>query len=385
MDIANPPKSTYKYGDVFHALCPYFAMFPPEFARKAIKKYSKPSDLVVDPFSGRGTTLLEARLLKRKAIANDINPVAVAITRAKTQPLNLKSCLKYIEKLEKEYEKSNKKSLKTESVQLPPFFRHAYSSETLLQILWLRKKLKNVKDKEGAFIKTLCLGYLHGEFQKTKQIYFSNNLPHTYCPKPDYSIRFWKEHEMIAPKINVFNSLKDRAIFRIGNSTQHNFKQPGYCILGDVRKLDKNIRKITKQKAQLVVTSPPYLKITSYEEDQWLRLWFLGGTPHPSQGKITKDDRIASQEKYIDFLKDTWKSVSKIMKVGGFVVCRIGQSTRDSYSLKEIIVKSVEKSGEKFELIKETYSPFKGIRQAKMFGKKYKDSGEYDFVLKKVN
>ena len=38
---------------------------------------------------------------------------------------------------------------------------------------------------------------------------------------------------------------------------------------------------------RLVVTSPPYLDVTNFEEDQWLRLWFLGGPPFPTRGRIS--------------------------------------------------------------------------------------------------
>ena len=374
--------SSITYNDAMHALCPYFAMFPPEFARDAILKHSKPGDLVIDPFSGRGTTLLEARILGRAAIANDINPVAFAITQAKTRPIKLATCLKYIEKLEKEFESADKNSIREEASRLPLFFRHAYYSKTLLQILWLRNRLKKEQTKEGLFIKTLCLSYLHGETQKTKKVYLSNNLPHTYCPKPGYSVRFWHKNKMKAPHIDTFSVLRDRTNFRLSNSKQHKFKSRGHCILGDVRDIDRNIKKITSKKAALVVMSPPYLKITSYEEDQWLRLWFLGFEPFPSRGKITKDDRIASQEKYIDFLSDTWKSLIKIMSKDGIIVCRIGQSTKDNYPLRKIIQKSIKRSNQKISLIKESYSPFKKVRQARMFGKKYDDSGEYDFTIK---
>lgn len=374
-------KSSYKYGDTFHALCPYFAMFPPSFARKAIKKYSSPNDLVVDPFSGRGTTLLEARLLGREAIANDINPVACTITKAKTQPVLLPACLAYIDKLEGEFKKTNIDQLVFEAGSLPLFFKYAYNRQTLLQLLWLRKKLRNVRKPEAVFVKTLCLSYLHGEFGKTKQIYFSNNLPHTYCPKPDYSVRFWKQRKMKAPMVDIFSVLRDRASFRIDTSRQHEFSTPSHAILGDVREIHQNLKKITSKKAKLVVTSPPYLKITSYEEDQWLRLWFLGYPPYPSQGKITKDDRIASQEKYIDFMADTWKSVAKIMHKKGTIVCRIGQSTNDKYPLKDIMDESLRRSGSRLKVRRVSFSPFKKVRQAKMFGKNYGKSGEYDFVI----
>ncbi len=59
-----------------------------------------------------------------------------------------------------------------------------------------------------------------------------------------------------------------------------------------------------------------------------------GRDPFPSQGKITRDDRIASQEKYIDFLADSWKPIVRIMKRNGVIVCRIGQSPRDNYPSK---------------------------------------------------
>lgn len=371
------------YEDALHALCPYFAMFPPSFAREAIENYSKKGDIVLDPFSGRGTTLYEARLLDRQAVANDINPVAVCITSAKTRNINLDKCLIEIEKLREEFKKTNLSEFRKEAKSLSEFFHYAYEKSTLFQVLWLKKRLKNVNTPELIFIKTLCLAYLHGETSKTKQIYFSNNLPHTYCPKPGYSVRFWQARNMQAPKVDVFDKLHDRCIFRLSNSKQADLKYEGHSILGDVRDLHHNIKKVTNKKVQLVITSPPYIRITSYEEDQWLRLWFLGGDPYPSHGKITQDDIIRSQEKYIDFLADSWKSVRKTMKKNGIMVCRIGQSSRDHFPLEEFMKESIRKSGNKFEITKTTFSPFKNIRQAKMFGNKMnRDTGEYDFVVR---
>lgn len=371
-----------EYNDTFHALCPYFAMFPPSFAHEMIEKYSREGDLVVDPFSGRGTTLLEARLMKRYAIANDINPVAVTITKAKSQCINLDSCLTKIINLRKKYNNSNLQTLQKEASELPIFFRHAYHAKTLLQVLWLKQELRRVKNPELIFIKTLCLSYLHGETNKTKLTYFSNNLPHTYCPKPDYSIRFWEERNMRAPEVDAFDILLDRSLFRLMNSKQSYAIYDGQCILGDVRKIDKNIKKITQQKAKLIVTSPPYIKITSYESDQWLRLWFLGFPPYPNWGKITKDDVITSQEKYIDFLADSWKAIRNIMTNDGVIVCRIGQSSRDNFPLDYFMLESIKRSGNGFKIIDTNFSPFKKTRQAIMFGSKnINKSGEFDFTL----
>ncbi len=67
-----------------HEFYRYPARFSPRFARAAIKAFTKPRDLVIDPFSGGGTSVVEAQLLGRHAIAADISPLAAFVTKAKT-------------------------------------------------------------------------------------------------------------------------------------------------------------------------------------------------------------------------------------------------------------------------------------------------------------
>ena len=52
----------------------YRACYKPQLPRFFIKMASKLNELVYDPFSGRGTTVIEAGLLGRRVISNDINP-----------------------------------------------------------------------------------------------------------------------------------------------------------------------------------------------------------------------------------------------------------------------------------------------------------------------
>jgi len=49
---------------------------------------SKPGDIVLDPFCGSGTVLLEARLANRNAYGVDANPLARLVARVKTMPLD---------------------------------------------------------------------------------------------------------------------------------------------------------------------------------------------------------------------------------------------------------------------------------------------------------
>lgn len=71
-----------------HGFYRYPARFSPLFARAAIKAFTQPGDLVLDPFMGGGTTLVEARVLGRLAIGVDISELAVFVTRVKTTPLS---------------------------------------------------------------------------------------------------------------------------------------------------------------------------------------------------------------------------------------------------------------------------------------------------------
>ena len=65
------------------------AKFPPQLPRKFIESLTEPGDLVLDPMSGSGTTILEAYLSGRQAIGFDIDPLALIISRVKVTPLEI--------------------------------------------------------------------------------------------------------------------------------------------------------------------------------------------------------------------------------------------------------------------------------------------------------
>ncbi len=55
---------------------PYFTRRPPNVVRAYIEQYSREGDVVFDPFGGTGVTAIEAFLIGRRAIHNDLNPFA---------------------------------------------------------------------------------------------------------------------------------------------------------------------------------------------------------------------------------------------------------------------------------------------------------------------
>lgn len=64
------------------------AKFIPQIVDKLIQQYTNPGDLVVDPFGGCGTTLVESKLNGRTSIGFDINPIAKLITQTKITPID---------------------------------------------------------------------------------------------------------------------------------------------------------------------------------------------------------------------------------------------------------------------------------------------------------
>lgn len=75
---------------ITHGYYTYPAKFIPQLAARLIKENSKENDIVIDPFMGSGTTIVEAILNNRKAIGVDINNIAHLISKVKTTPLNSK-------------------------------------------------------------------------------------------------------------------------------------------------------------------------------------------------------------------------------------------------------------------------------------------------------
>jgi hypothetical protein len=73
-----------------HTYYRYPARFSPRFAASVIESFTAPGDVVVDPFMGGGTTIVEAVAAGRYVLGCDLNPLAGFVTAVKTSPLTVK-------------------------------------------------------------------------------------------------------------------------------------------------------------------------------------------------------------------------------------------------------------------------------------------------------
>jgi hypothetical protein len=142
----------------FHAICPYFAMFPESFAERWIEKLTRPGDLVLDPFSGRGTTATCALIMERRAIACDVNDVAFCLTRAKTSAPGLPAIKSRLTKLANGFDPAK---WGEEVRSCPEFFQYAFHRRTLAQLLYLRSRLAWERSRADGMIAALDVCFVN--------------------------------------------------------------------------------------------------------------------------------------------------------------------------------------------------------------------------------
>lgn len=87
-DLIEAIGSTELVSGFTHTFYRYPARFSPLFAREAIKKFSHAGDVVLDPFMGGATTLVEARSMGRRAVGSDVSSLAVFLAKTKTMLLS---------------------------------------------------------------------------------------------------------------------------------------------------------------------------------------------------------------------------------------------------------------------------------------------------------
>jgi hypothetical protein len=327
-----------------HSLCPYFAMFPESFAEDRIARWSKPGDLVLDPFSGRGTTPLQALLMDRAAAAIDINPVAYCVTAAKCDPPSLLEIQKRVSALRVDTAALSADDLREERRGLPPFFGRAFHWTTLDQLLALRRLGHWREDRVDRFVVALALGILHGEMTRSTR-YLSNQMPRTISTKPEYSLRYWRKRGLWPLKKDLWGLLAAEAALRLSGPLP---SATAKVALGDARNAQALLT-AARGRASLVVTSPPYFDVTRFEEDQWLRLWLLGYPPRPTYEFA--DDRHTERVRYWRFLRACWLGVQPLLAQQAVIVVRIGSGKLPDDELTEGLTNSLRLPRRELELL----------------------------------
>jgi hypothetical protein len=185
---------------------PYYAMFPLDFAFEVVEKYSKKGDFIIDPFSGRGSSIYAGGVLGRHSLGIEINPVGWLYGKVKLQPANKE---KVIDRLLEIYSKRN--YYKQVSEQMPMFYRMCYCDEVLKFLLAARKYLDWKNNNVDATLMSILLVYLHGKLGEG----MSNQMKMTKAMGMKYSMNWWEKKKLTKPpEINPIDFVMSKLNWR---------------------------------------------------------------------------------------------------------------------------------------------------------------------------
>lgn len=367
----------YERDNALNAICPYFTMFPLEYPLGVLKQYRTANSVVMDPFCGRGTTLFAARKLGLAARGIDSSPIAVAIARAKLAAVDTVRVMELARGYMEEHELA--------TMPDNSFFQAAFHPNVLQKVCAIREGLLRVgRDTDTTVIlRAAMLGCLHGPTSKTpeRRSYFSNQMPRTFSSKPDYSVRYWKERQLVAPEADVLKVL-ERKLARLDSP-----QLPQIGVLTDARKGDSRVAASLPPGCRdfsVVVTSPPYYGMRTYVEDQWLRNWFLGGSDHVVYGNSAQLQH-AGFESFAESLGRVWRNMARTKAEDLDMHIRFGIIPSSKVDAKALVRASLEASGVQWDEIsvRSAKTAASGKRQADHMAAASAAAREYDFHVRR--
>jgi len=335
------------WGHSFHPMCSYLASFPAALAHAFIARYSRPGDVVLDPFSGRGTTPLQACAEGRVGVGNDLNPFAHLLTASKVESATRAAAMTRLTQLRLAWNADatdwtaladrvmadpratsvpiagSGAAPTTGDETVPVEVALAFHRETLGQLLHVRTNLR-LDDRTDRFLAAAITGILHGKSAS----YLSELMPNTFSMAPRYVRDFAARTAFASPRRDVFDGLASK-LDRL-------FRQPspsaeGLALLGDARDVAPRVQAALRaagrpDRARLIVTSPPYLRVVKYGYYNWLRTWFLGFDARAIDATL---DDAHHREPYLAFLRDVLAGLRPVLTDDAVVVLVIGDVETD--------------------------------------------------------
>lgn len=262
LDIRVASVTSYTHG--FHK---YPAKFIPQIPGWAIKRYlgDAKGKLVIDPFSGSGTTLVESAISGHSSIGIDIDPLSVLIAKVKTTPLNIPLLNQVTTWFKATLLVYNGPLFTPECTTLA----HWFPSESIVSLSKIRSVIELIPDSFGSSeeIKDiydfliLCFSSIirrvscaDNESQKTY-------VSHTHVKQPEAVLPvFESQLEYYVNRITQYSQLANLGTAKVFKASS---SEPITAMMGG-------------QKADLAVTSPPYIKAIDYIYNQMVELFWVG-------------------------------------------------------------------------------------------------------------
>lgn len=317
-----------------HFFHPYPAKFIPQIPSRIIKYIAKKDDIVVDPFMGSGTTLIESKKAGFTSYGFDTNPLAVQIAKAKTMEISedfvteINGFLSWARKqktivLTQPNETKGPLLFEDSNIWFRPDVE--YSLKLILDEI--SKFTLNTQN----FLKVGLSSILKG-ISNARMDSIIPTLPKAtiYVDRKHY----YREVDNSNRNIPVFQRLYSQinrmkvALLEFNKETSPEVKCTAF--LEDARTMSKYI-----QRCNLVITSPPYWSAQNYEENQKLafKLFNLQTLPGAEIGR--------NKNQYLREMELVFIEIAKILQ--GHLAIVIGEDTQNG--LHEILFTKIVNCG----------------------------------------
>jgi hypothetical protein len=243
----------------------YRACFKPQLPEFFIERLTSPGDAVYDPFMGRGTTPVQAALMGRRALGNDVNPLSVLLTRPRLGPPNLDDVARRLDEIPWD---DARHEGRPEVGELLAFFsprtlRHIFA---LRDWLVVRAPIGGRPDPVDDWIRMVAINRLTGHSPGFFSVY---TLPPNQAVSAEAQRKINEKRGQTPP---------DRDVKRLILRKSASLLSDGPVALNPEPQLNTGPAHFTPAiasgSAKLVVTSPPFLDVVQYAQDNWLRCWF---------------------------------------------------------------------------------------------------------------
>jgi DNA modification methylase len=306
----------------------YRACFKPQLPRFFITNLTKENDYVYDPFLGRGTTIIEAGLLNRQVIGNDINPLSRILSEPRFLVPNFFNLIKYLEQI------PFQKKLKAD-IDLSMFYHLDTESEivSLRNYLLEKEKNKELSDLDK-WIRMVATNRLTGHSKGFFSVY---TMPPNQAVSQKRQIKINEKRNQKPEYRNVKEIIlrKTKSLIKaIFNKQQQQLKQihkTAIFLNNDARET----KEIPDNFVQLTVTSPPFLDVVQYAQDNWLRGWFNSINIQEVEKKITMSKTV---EQWTNIMQKVFNELFRITKKNGYVAFEVGEVRNGKVKLDEYVV-----------------------------------------------
>lgn len=311
----------------------YRACFKPQLPRFFIERLTAPGEVVYDPFTGRGTTLIEAALLGRVPCGCDINPLSRHLALPRLCPPTLEEVVQRLR-----------------AIQLVPAgplredLLVFYHRETLQEICALREYLLARQaggelDRIDAWIWMVALNRLTGHSPGFFSVY---TMPPNQAVSVKAQQKINQRRGQTPPRRDVREIIARKTRQLLSDCDAATFATLGGVHAGAtfVTGSSAQTPAIASGSVALVVTSPPFLDVVDYATDNWLRCWFIG--VEAAEVKLTVPRRV---EDWQAAMTDVFRELHRVLRPGGHVAFEVGEVRAGKIKLEEAVIPSGRSAG----------------------------------------